>query len=100
MLLNGAVQRFGEGVSTQRLKSVVGTDDDYREIDIGMTKCSNAATAVGRLPTPGPDELEQDIESLATWRTALEKRLKETAKARGLIETCSSDGRVGASVDK
>ncbi len=87
VLLNGAVQRFGEGVSTQRLKSVVVTDDDYREIDIGMTKCSkfehDAATAVGRLPTPEPDELEQDIDSLATWRTALEKRLKETAKARG-----------------
>lgn len=87
VLLNGAVQRFGEGVSTQRLKSVVVTDDDYREIDIGMTKCSkfehDAATAVGRLPTPEPDELQQDIESLATWRTALEKRLKETAKARG-----------------
>ncbi len=87
VLLNGAVQRFGEGVSTQRLKSVVVTDEDYREIDIGMTKCSkfehDAATAVGRLPTPEPDELEQDIDSLATWRTALEKRLKETAKARG-----------------
>ncbi|APQ11403.1 hypothetical protein NS274_20500 [Pseudomonas oryzihabitans] len=87
VLLNGAVQRFGEGVSTQRLKSVVVTDDDYREIDIGMTKCSkfehDAATAVGRLPTPEPDELEKDIESLATWRATLEKRLKETAKARG-----------------
>ncbi|WP_240320389.1 AAA family ATPase [Pseudomonas putida] len=87
VLLNGAVQRFGEGVSTQRLKSVVVTDEDYREIDIGMSKCSkfehDAATAVGRLPTPEPDELEQDIERLATWRAALEKRLKDTAKARG-----------------
>lgn len=87
VLLNGAVQRFGEGVSTQRLKSVVVTDEDYREIDIGMSKCSkfehDAATTVGRLPTPEPDELEQDIERLATWRAALEKRLKDTAKARG-----------------
>jgi len=87
VLLNGAVQRFGEGVSTQRLKSVVVTDEDYREIDNGMSKCSkfehDAATAVGRLPTPEPNELEQDIERLATWRAVLEKRLKDTAKTRG-----------------
>lgn len=86
VLLNGAVQRFGEGISTQRLKSVVVTDEDYREIDIGMSKCSkfehDAATVVGRLPTPEPDELEQDVERLATWRTALEKRLRDISKAR------------------
>lgn len=87
VLLNGAVQRFGEGVSTQRLKSVTVTDDDYREIDAGMTKSSkfehDAAAAVGRLPIPDPDELDTDIERLAKWREALDKRLKEVAKARG-----------------
>ncbi|WP_425930335.1 AAA family ATPase [Pseudomonas sp. NyZ201] len=87
VLLNGAVQRFGEGVSTQRLKSVVVTDDDYREVESGMSKSSkfehDAATPVGRLPMPEPDELEQDIEKLSTWRGSLDKRLRETAKARG-----------------
>lgn len=87
VLLNGAVQRFSEGVSTQRLKSVVVTDDDYREIDEGMTKSSkfehDAATAVGRLPIPDPDELEQDIQKLATWRDNTNSRLGETAKIRG-----------------
>ncbi|WP_172152448.1 AAA family ATPase [Pseudomonas tumuqii] len=87
VLLNGAVQRFGEGVSTQRLKLVVVTDDDYREVDSGMSKSSkfehDAATPVGRLPIPEPDELEADIERLAAWRSALDKRSKETAKARG-----------------
>lgn len=87
VLLNGAVQRFGEGVSTQRLRSVMVTDDDYREIDAGMTKSSkfehDAAAAVGRLPIPDPDDLDTDIESLTKWREALEKRLKEVAKARG-----------------
>lgn len=87
VLLNGAVQRFGEGVSTQRLKSVVVTDDDYREVEAGMSKSSkfehDAATAVGRLPMPEPDELERDIEKLLAWRVVLDKRLKETAKARG-----------------
>jgi hypothetical protein len=61
VLFNDAVQRFGEGVSTQRLKSVIVTDDDYREVEAGMTKSSkfehDAAIAVGRLPVPDPDEL-------------------------------------------
>ncbi|WFC14517.1 AAA family ATPase [Aeromonas salmonicida] len=86
VLLNGAVQRFGEGVSTQRLKSVVVTDDDYREVDAGMSKCSkfehDAATIVGRLPIPEPDELEQDIARLAAWRDTVNRRLIDTAKTR------------------
>lgn len=86
VLFNGAVQRFGEGVSTQRLKSVVVTDDDYREIEAGMTKSSkfehDAATAVGRLPVPDPDELGEDIERLASWRDVVNKRQGEVAKAR------------------
>lgn len=69
VLLNGSVQRFGEGVSTQRIRSVVVTDDDYREIEAGMSKSSkfehDAAMAVGRLPIPDPDELSQDIERLS-----------------------------------
>ncbi|WP_330206116.1 AAA family ATPase [Pseudomonas sp. AM14(2022)] len=87
VLLNGAVQRFGEGVSTQRLKSVVVTDDDYREVEGGMSKSSkfehDAATPVGRLPIPDPDELDADIERLAAWRSTLDKRSREIAKMRG-----------------
>lgn len=87
VLLNGAVQRFGEGVSTQRLKSVVVIDHDYLEVETGMSKSSkfehDAAMAVGRLPIPEPEELEQDIEKLSAWRIKLDKRLKETSKARG-----------------
>jgi hypothetical protein len=84
VLLNGAVQRFGEGVSTQRLKGVTVTDDDYREIDAGMTKSSkfehDAAAAVGRLPIPEPDELSDDIERLTKWRETLNKRVEAIAK--------------------
>lgn len=86
VLFNGAVQRFGEGVSTQRLKSVAVTDDDYREVEAGMTKSSkfehDAAIAVGRLPVPDSDELSEDIERLARWRDLVNKRLGEVAKAR------------------
>lgn len=84
VLLNGAVQRFGEGVSTQRLKGVTVTDDDYREIDAGMTKSSkfehDAAAAVGRLPIPDPDELSFDIDRLSKWRETLNKRVEGIAK--------------------
>lgn len=87
VLLYGTVQRFGEGVSTQRLKSVVVTDEDYREIDVGMSKSSkfehDAAMAVGRLPVPDPDELEQDIESLSKWRKLVEARRDSIRKTRG-----------------
>ncbi|KWF00475.1 hypothetical protein WL80_02435 [Burkholderia ubonensis] len=84
VLLNGAVQRFGEGVSTQRLKGVTVTDDDYHEIDAGMSKSSkfehDPAAAVGRLPIPDPDELSDDIERLAKWRETLNKRVDGIAK--------------------
>jgi len=86
VLLNNAVQRFGEGVSTQRLKAVIVTDDDYREVEAGMSKSSkfehDAAAAVDRLPVPDPDELHDDIERLAKWRDTVNKRHLEVAKVR------------------
>lgn len=84
VLLNGAVQRFGEDVATKRLKGVTVTDADYHEIDAGMTKSSkfehDAAATVGRLPIPNPDELSDDIERLAKWRETLVKRVDGIAK--------------------
>lgn len=86
VLFNESIQRFGEGVSTQRLKRVVVTDDDYREIDAGMTKSSkfehDAAMRVGRLPVPDPDELSGDIEKLDTWRKAVIQRREQVAAGR------------------
>ncbi|MCU4120993.1 AAA family ATPase [Variovorax sp. N23] len=87
VLLNGVVQRFGEGVSTLRLKGVTVTDGDYRKIDAGMAKSSkfehDAAAAVGRLPIPDPDEIGDDIERLAQWRDEVDRRVKDVAKSRG-----------------
>lgn len=86
VLLNGVVQRFGEGVSTQKLKAVLVTDDDYKQIDAGMTKSSkfehDAASPIGRLPIPDPDELAQDIESLEAFRVAVDKRNKQVIATR------------------
>ncbi len=86
VLFNGAIQRFGEGVSTQLLKAVTVTDEDYRKIYDGMTKCSkfehDAAMRVGRLPVPDPDELSADIEGLEAWRKATVERQKALRAAR------------------
>lgn len=86
VLLNGVVQRFGEGVSTQKLKAVLVTDDDYKQIEAGMSKSSkfehDAASPVGRLPIPDPTELLADIESLEAFRAAVDKRNKQGIAAR------------------
>jgi hypothetical protein len=86
VLFNGTIQRFGEGVATQRLKEVAVSDDDYRAIDAGMTKSSkfehDAAMRVGRLPVPHPDELSGDIEKLEIWRNQILERGKHLRVAR------------------
>jgi len=84
VLLHGVVTRFGEGVSTQRLREVVVEDPDYATINEGMTKSSKFAhdPALGaHLPTPHPDELLADIRVLETWRKSVESR-KEGIRAR------------------
>lgn len=86
VLFNGAIQRFGEGVSTLKLREVIVSDDDYRAIEEGMTKCSkfehDAAVRVGRLPVPQPDALSEDIEKLETWRALVVGRRSAIREAR------------------
>lgn len=86
VLFNGTIQRFGEGVSTQLLKAVTVSDDDYKTINAGMTKASkfehDAAVRVARLPIPDVEELGEDIERLEAWRKSVDERLKVTRKAR------------------
>ena len=84
VLFQGAVTRFGEGVSTQKLSYVEVDDTDYKAIDAGMTKSSKFAhdPALGALlPTPHPDELLADIDALEGWRKIIEKR-KDGVRAR------------------
>lgn len=84
VLFQGAVTRFDEGISTQKLSYVVVEDLDYAVIEAGMTKCSKFAhdPALGaHLPTPHPNDLLADIESLETWRKSVEIR-KDAIRAR------------------
>lgn len=84
VLFDNTVTRFGEGVSTKKLKNVVVEDADYVTIEAGMTKSSKFEhdPALGsHLPTPHPDELSADIETLETWRKSVEDR-KDAIRAR------------------
>ncbi|MHB1667239.1 AAA family ATPase [Thiomonas sp.] len=95
VLLREVILRFRKGVETQRLAGVVVEDDDYTQVNAGMTKCSNYAhdkALLGGVAIPEPDELLADIMALETWRAQIDKRSGETAKKRkgGLIAAAPS----------
>ena len=85
VLLREVILRFRKGVETQRLAGVVVDDDDYAQVNAGMTKCSNYAhdkALLGGVAIPDPDELLVDIMRLEAWRAQIHKRGEETAKKR------------------
>ena len=85
VLLREVIMRFRKGVETQRLSGVVVEDDDYAQVNVGMTKCSNYAhdkAPIGGVAVPEPDELLNDILNLEKWRSDVENRSKVTAKRR------------------
>jgi len=86
VLLQGTINRFGEGVSTLRLREVTVDDDDYFAIENGMSRCSKFSAhdgaAMANVATPEPDEIKQDISDLDTWRDRIEKRKEELRKRR------------------
>ena len=85
ILFQSVITRFTEGVSTQRLKSVIVEDSDYDAIDEGMTKSSKFSghdpAMSAQLATPHPDDLRCDIDKLEAWRVAVEAR-KAAIEAR------------------
>ncbi|MAW96577.1 MULTISPECIES: AAA family ATPase [unclassified Leeuwenhoekiella] len=62
VFLNGAIQRFGRAIQTQRLSKIVDlTDDDYNIVDANMSKCSTYFTGhdtAGTLIEEMPDSAE------------------------------------------
>ena len=87
VLLRNVVLRFRKGVETQRLKEVTVVDNDFLEVNSGMSKCSNYAhdkAFIGGASVPEPDELLADIMCLDNWRDQIERRSAVTAKQRKL----------------
>lgn len=85
VLLREVILRFRKGVETQRLVGVVVDDEDYAQVNAGMTKCSNYAhdkAIIGGVAIPEPDELLADIGALEAWRTHVLKRSEDTATKR------------------
>ncbi len=85
VLLREVILRFRKGVETQRLVGVSVDDDDYAQVNAGMSKCSNYAhdkAMMGGVAVPDPDELLTDILALENWRTQVLKRSEDTAKKR------------------
>lgn len=85
VLLREVILRFRKGVETQRLVGVSVDDNDYAQVNAGMSKCSNYAhdkAMMGGVAVPDPDELLTDILALENWRTQVYKRSENTAKKR------------------
>ena len=64
---------------------MVVEDDDYAQVNAGMTKRSNYAhdkALMGGIAVPEPDELLSDIMALESWRGQVETRNVNTAKKR------------------
>jgi recombinational DNA repair ATPase RecF len=86
VLFSGTIMRFSEGVSTQMLKEVEVSDDDYHAVTSGMTKCSKFSghdgAASANVPTPPPDDLQADIEAFEAWRKNVVIRQKDVRERR------------------
>lgn len=83
VLLNGAIQRFGRSVQTQRLSKIVDiTKNDYDIVDFNMSKCSTYFTGhdtAGTLIEEMPDSAEflSDVTTLETFISDIRKRRKK-----------------------
>ena len=80
VLLNEVVVRFGDGVSTQRLKTLTDiTDADVQSVDTEMTYCSSFVhdeSGAVNAGIPDPPVVEADIKRLDDWVAAIRKRRK------------------------
>ncbi len=81
VFLNGAIQRFGRAIQTQRLSKVVDlTDDDYNIVDANMSKCSTYFTGHDTAGTL-IEEMPDSAEFLADLKT-LEEYIKDIRRRR------------------
>lgn len=80
VFLNGAIQRFGREVQTQRLSKVIDlTDEDFKKVDVNMSKCSTyflGHDSAGALIEDMPDATEflADIQMLEDFAKDIRKR--------------------------
>lgn len=92
LIFGDVVQRFRQGVETQKLIGVAVTDLDYLTVYRAMEKCSrwlaghDEAAASGAI-LPVPDELAKDIKELESFVDVLKKHQDETkVKRKALLK--------------
>jgi hypothetical protein len=78
LLMNQVVVRFGDGVSTQRLKALTDiTDADVQTVESEMAYCSSFVheeSGAVNAGIPDPVVVEGDIKRLDDWVVSLRKR--------------------------
>ena len=80
VLLNGVIERYRPDIQTKQIASIASiTDKDCETIRVAMQKCSrwlpgHDQAAAARAPVPDPDELNDDIDALKAWVTAIRTR--------------------------
>jgi energy-coupling factor transporter ATP-binding protein EcfA2 len=83
VFLNGAIQRFGRAIQTQRLSKIIDlTGDDYKLVDANMGKCSTYFTGHDTAGTlieemPDSDEFLADLKILEEYKKEIEKRRRK-----------------------
>lgn len=86
VLLQGVVQRFDKGVHTKMLSGVLVEDDDFVEINNGMSRCSiftgHDSARAGGVIAIDPEEFEKDVLSLESSYRRIKERAEATARAR------------------
>ena len=99
VLLGGVVERYRPGVQTQQIASIADiAPEDCQAIEAAMTKSSrwltgHDAAPAARAPVPGPEELNDDIEALATWVSAINIRRSRT---HGAVAAAGATPSVGS----
>ena len=91
VMLGKTIERFSSEVKTQNLKEVVVDDTDYKTIFFAMKRASERSghdMATGRnVPVPIIADMTRDLNELEAFRTAADKRRKETsARRKGMEE--------------
>jgi energy-coupling factor transporter ATP-binding protein EcfA2 len=80
VFLNGAIQRFGRAIQTQRLSKIIDlTGDDYKLVDTSMSKCSTYFTGHDTAGTlieemPDSDDFLADLKILEDYIKDIRKR--------------------------
>lgn len=80
VLLGGVVERYRPGVQTQQVLKIADiSEEDCKELESAMTKCSkwlpgHDQAAAARADIPDPRTLKTDIEALDNWVSRIRKR--------------------------